>query len=98
MTTVVIRGDLDLTSTPSLAARLAPVLASRPRRLVFDLAQVGFTDVAAARLIISTSRSLPGRPVIRAPGLLVRRLLELTGLDGHCEIETPGQHPPGGAP
>lgn len=98
MTTVVIRGDLDLCSTPSLAARLGPVLASRPRRLVFDLARVGFIDCAAARLITSTSRSLPGRPVIRSPGPLVRRVLELTGLDSRCEIEMPGQNPPGAAP
>lgn len=91
VTTVVIRGDLDLSSTPALAARLAPVLASGPRRLVFDLAQAGFIDCAAARLITGTSRALPGRPVIRAPGPLVRRVLELTGLDSHCEIETPDQ-------
>lgn len=91
--TVLISGDLDVISTPWLAARLTPVLASRPRRLIFDLAQVSFIDCAAARLIVSTGRSLPGRPVIRSPGRVARRLLEVTGLDQLCEIETPGQQP-----
>jgi anti-anti-sigma factor len=94
VTTVVIRGDLDVTSTPRLAAQLTAVLAGRPRRLVFDLAQVGFIDCAAARLIAGTSRWLPGRPVIRSPGRLVCRVLELTGMDGHCDIEMPGLQPP----
>jgi anti-sigma B factor antagonist len=91
LTTVVISGDLDLLSAPALAARLVPVLASRPPRLVFDLAHVHFIDCAAVRLIAGTARSLPGPPVIRCPAALVRRVLKLTGLDAHCEFETPGQ-------
>jgi anti-sigma B factor antagonist len=87
--TVVISGELDFTSTPSLAEQLAQVLARKPRRLVFDLAQVGFIDCASARLIVGTGRNLPeGRqPVIRRPAPAVRRILELTGLDAHCQVE-----------
>lgn len=68
---------------------MAQVRESAPQRLVFDLAGVGFIDCAAARLITGTGRFLPRgqRPVIRRPGPLVRRVLELTGLDAHCEIE-----------
>ena len=87
--TVVISGELDLLSTPSLAEHLDQILASSPRHLVFDLSRVSFIDCAAARLIAGTETSLPGdqRPVLRraAPG--VRRVLELTGLDARCELD-----------
>jgi anti-anti-sigma regulatory factor len=37
--TVVISGELDLLSTPSLAEHLDQILASSPRHLVFDLSR-----------------------------------------------------------
>lgn len=87
--TVVIGGELDLASTPSLAARLHRILADKPQRLVFDMSRVGFVNCAAARLIAGTAESLPDdrRPVLRSPTPLVRRVLELTGLDAEVEIE-----------
>jgi anti-anti-sigma factor len=89
---MVISGELDLTSTPSLADHLDQILAARPQRLVFDLTRVTFLDCAAARLIAGTGRSLPEgvRPVIRRAGPEARRVLELTGLDTLCEIEGRG--------
>ena len=86
--TLILRGDLDLASRPLLARRLAQVLAGKPQRLVFDLARVGVVDCGTARLIAGCSRDLPGhaRPVIRSPAPLVRRMLELTGLDARCEV------------
>ncbi len=87
--TVVISGELDLASSPSLAAQLARLLADSPQRLVLDMSRVGFIDVAAARLIASTAQSLPEgrRPVIRSASPLVRRVLELTGLDDQFETD-----------
>jgi anti-anti-sigma factor len=86
--TIVISGELDLLSTPSLAEHLEQVLAQRPQRLVFDLTRVTFVDCAAARLIAGTDRSLPDgqRPVLRRPSAEVRRILELTGLAVRCEL------------
>ncbi|MGO9781326.1 MAG: STAS domain-containing protein [Streptosporangiaceae bacterium] len=86
--TIVISGQLDLLSTPSLAVHLEQILAQRPQRLVFDLTRVTFMDCAAARLIAGTDRSLPDgqRPVLRRPSAEVRRILELTGLDTRCEL------------
>lgn len=88
-TTVVIDGELDLVTMPLLARVLAQVAREDPGRVVFDLTGTGFMDCGSARLIVRTGLSLPDgrRPVIRYPGPGVRRLLELTGLDAHCEIE-----------
>ena len=57
--------------------------------LVFDLSGTRFMDCGSARLIAAAGQWLPagGRPVIRRPKPVVRRVLELTGLDMHCEIE-----------
>jgi anti-sigma B factor antagonist len=89
LTTVVICGELDAATLPALSARLAEVLAARPRHLVFDLAHVGFIDCAATRLIASTAGLLPtgGRPVLRHPSPAVRRILDLTNLADDCDVE-----------
>jgi anti-anti-sigma factor len=86
--TFILRGDLDLACRPLLTQRLAQVLAGQPRRLVFDLARVGFLDCGTARLIAGSARQLPGhpRPVIRSPAPLVRWVLAATGLDASCDV------------
>jgi anti-anti-sigma factor len=87
--TVVISGELDLTTAPLLGQHLARILGQNPQRLVFRMDRVRFIDCAAARLIAGTSRSLPAgqRPLIRPAGAAVRRILALTGLDARCEVE-----------
>ena len=92
ITTIVIKGELDLVTMPYLAARLALATRDRPGRLVFDLGGTQFMDCGSARLIADAGARLPGggRPVIRRPGPGVRRILELTGLDARCEIEPLG--------
>jgi anti-anti-sigma factor len=89
LTTVVVTGDLDAATMSVLSARLAEVVARRPQRLVFDLAQVGFIDCAATRLITGSGALLPdgGRPVLRRPSPAVRRILDLTDLGDGCEVE-----------
>ena len=89
VTTIVVKGELDLVTMPYLAAQLALATRDRPGRLVFDLGGTHFMDCGSARLIAGAGPWLPGggRPVIRRPGPGVRRVLELTGLDAHCEIE-----------
>jgi anti-anti-sigma factor len=88
---VVIRGELDPTTTPLLCWHLAQIRYGRPQRLVFDMSGVDFMDCAAARLIARTALFLPEgcRPVIQRPSPVVRRLLELTGVAAHCEVDNP---------
>jgi anti-anti-sigma factor len=89
VTTIVVKGELDLVTMPYLATRLTLALRDRPGRLVFDLSGTHFMDCGSARLIAGAGQRLPGdgRPVIRRPAPGVRRVLELTGLDARCEIE-----------
>lgn len=88
--TAVVRllGDLDATVAATLSQRLADLQDKKPDRLIFDMAAVDFLDCAAAGVMFAAARSmLPGRkPVIRAPGPLVRRVLELTDLDTQYEL------------
>ena len=88
-TTVVITGELDLTTRWVLTERLSPILHTSPRRLVLDMAGTGFMDCGSARLIATVARSLPedSRLIIRRPGRAVRRVLGLTGFDADLEIE-----------
>ena len=92
VTTIVVKGELDLVTMPYLASRLTLALRDRPGRLVFDLGETQFMDCGSARLIADAGARLPGggRPVIRRPRPGVRRILELTGLDARCEIEPLG--------
>ena len=89
VTTIVVKGELDLVTMPSLATRLTLAIRDRPGRLIFDLSGTHFIDCGSARLIAGAGQRLPGggRPVIRRPAPGVRRVLALTGLDAHCEIE-----------
>jgi anti-sigma B factor antagonist len=87
--TMVITGELDLTTRPVLAEHLSAVLRTGPRRLILDLAGTGFVDCGSARLIVSAARFLPegSRLVIRRPSRAVRRMLELTRFDAYLELE-----------
>ena len=91
MVTVTLSGEFDVTSEGFLAECLARVYRERPRRLIFEAAQVTFIDCASARLIVGTDRWLPHRvkPVIVCPAPIVRRLLQVSGLSERCELEPP---------
>lgn len=89
LVTVVLGGELDLLTTRELSEQLTEILAGEPARLAFDMAAVEFVDCAAARMIALAGRSLPGGPtLIRRPTAATRRILDLTGLAAHCEMES----------
>ena len=73
---IVLTGDLDIVNRSWLARRFAEIMKRQPRRLVIDMAEVGFADSATLRLIVRAGQLLPacGRPVIRNPRPVVRKV------------------------
>ena len=78
-------GELDLATAPELE-RVLEALATGPSTVVLDLSGLTFVDCAGLRPVREAvfAGALLGRQV-RLSGArpAVRRVLELTGLDGH---------------
>src|SRR6201994_554434 len=60
VTTIIVKGELDLVTMPYPAPRLPRALRDRPGRLVFDLSETHFMDCGSARLIAGAGQRLPG--------------------------------------
>ena len=85
---VLLRGELDVTVEGFLYGRLSWIREMRPTRLVFETAQVTYLDCASARLIAGTGEWLPPgvKPVVSRPSLIVRRVLQASGIGVLCEL------------
>jgi anti-sigma B factor antagonist len=87
VTVLLAAGDLDIASAPVLCETL---VQRRGRRVVLDLAQMEFCDLAGMRAIrdeARAGRAAGGLFAIVAPeGCAARRLLEVAGLLGAVEI------------
>ena len=57
--TLVIQGDIDITTVSILRNCLDHVLARNPGQLIIDLAAVTFLDCAAVRAFADTQHALP---------------------------------------
>ena len=93
--TVKLSGEFDVMGEDVLADCLARVRRARPHRLVFETAQVTYINCASARLIVGADRWLPPgvKPVIASPSPVVRRVLQVSGLEARCELELGGSGP-----
>ena len=80
--TIIVAGELDITTAPVLTECLLTVAAWHPERLVLDLSGLVFVDVAGARALDQTYTLLQAVcPVIlRQPRPAVRKVFGLTGL------------------
>jgi anti-sigma B factor antagonist len=79
--TPVIRlsGELDLITVESVRAAMDAVLTGATERLVFEVGALEFMDSSGIALLVSASQQA-GKVELRHPTLIVRRLIELTGL------------------
>jgi anti-anti-sigma factor len=80
---VCVRGELDLSTVPTLRAVLDGI-DPRHRRLVLDLHEVSFLDSMGVGLLVEASRRCATELcelVLRSPSERVRQVLELTGLN-----------------
>jgi anti-sigma B factor antagonist len=87
---VVVVGEVDLFSSGLLAERLAEVVQKAPESVVIDLTGTTFMDCGGARPIALARELLAAEECqvyLRHPRPVVRKVLEVMGLDGSCIIE-----------
>jgi len=90
---VVLKGDVDLATTPAIESYITEVLATGDvHTFVLDLTSVEFLDSTGLRMLWTTRQMVQdagARFVIRTPSDAVMRLLRLTGMHRIFQIETP---------
>ena len=83
---LIVRGELDAYSAPTLDSAIETAIDQGASRLVLDLGEVGFIDSSGLRSMIRARKQIgddPGALRIRNPQPSTVRLLEITGLTGH---------------
>jgi anti-sigma B factor antagonist len=87
-TVVRLGGELDLYNADKIREALREAAAQAPERLVLDVAEVEFIDSTVLGALIEARAAMPDRKglVIAAPGLEVRRALQVSGLDRHLPV------------
>jgi anti-sigma B factor antagonist len=85
---VSLTGELDLYNAEEVRRALLDTLVGEPEVLVVDLAEVTFIDSTALGVLIEGRSRMADRGGFRlaAPGLEVRRALEVSGLDRHFHV------------
>lgn len=85
-----VSGEIDIVSSPELAAMVSAVLDRGHASVVLDLAELDFMDASGLGIIaVSADRlgSCGGGLTIRSPSAMVRRMLDVTGLADVVEVE-----------
>jgi len=83
-----LAGELDLADAPALRDALRGAVERSPRRLVVDLAEVTFVDSTVLGALVEARSRIGGEAfALAAPGLEVRRALEVSGLDRHFRVQ-----------
>jgi anti-sigma B factor antagonist len=85
---VSLAGELDLYNAEEVRSALLDTLANGPELLVVDLGEVAFIDSTALGVLIEARSRMNDRSGFRlaAPGIEVRRALEVSGLDRHFVV------------
>jgi anti-sigma B factor antagonist len=85
---VKLAGELDLYNAHAVREELTRQLERKPSRLVVDLGSLTFIDSTGLGLLIEARSRLENQDafVLAAPGLDVRRALEVSGLDRHFTV------------
>ena len=89
-TVLCVSGEIDLLTSPRLAAAVACALEGGRADVVIDLARVEFIDVTGIRALhgaASQARDVGGNLVLRSPSRAVRRMLGVLDPDGALPVE-----------
>ena len=82
-----LAGELDLANVPALREALRSAVERSPKRLVVDLTAVTFVDSTVLGALVEARSGIGGDAfALAAPGLEVRRALEVSGLDRHFHV------------
>jgi anti-sigma B factor antagonist len=86
--TVFVHGEVDIATAPALRAVVGLVLDQQPDRLTLDLSDAIFMDCAGVSVIAYALRETPDgfEVIIRRPRQLVRKVLEILGMDEACIV------------
>lgn len=82
-------GELDPHTCACFEAAIAEAMASSPDRVVVDAAGLEFIDSSGLRALVQAQTALADRRatlVLRAPSVIVSRLLAVTGLDRTIDV------------
>jgi len=86
MAVIHLAGELDLSNVPSLADAIAEVERNRGvREIVVDLEKLEFIDSTGIGELVRSSQRInsgPGAFRVRKAAAAVRRVIEITGVDG----------------
>jgi anti-sigma B factor antagonist len=84
---VTVVGELDIANIEPLEAAVAPVINSRPERLIVDVSGLRFADSSAIALWVRWAASV-GALELRDPSPLLRRVVTSMGLGERLNVET----------
>jgi anti-anti-sigma factor len=77
---ISVAGELDLTNAKEVRSAIEAVVSDHGQRVVFEVSDLTFMDSSGIALLASVTRQV--REVeLRDPTPIVRRLIEMTGLD-----------------
>jgi anti-anti-sigma factor len=83
---ITLAGELDISTAENLGRTVAALIASTPERLIFDLKGLEFMDSAGIAVLVGASKRV--QVGLRDPSVIVRRVIELTGLTDVLPIES----------
>jgi anti-sigma B factor antagonist len=85
---VRLGGELDVYNAGIVREALVDAARRTSERVVIDFEQVGFVDSTLLGVLVESRTHLANRRafLLAAPGLAVRRALEVSGLDRHFEV------------
>ena len=89
-TTVVLKGEIDLSTSPRVREVLMDIARSGEVRVVIDMSQVTFMDSTGLSALVGPLkrfRQNGGHITLRSPTSSVRKILEITGLTRVFTIE-----------
>ena len=81
---LAVAGDLDMSTAPSLASAAMAVIDQGVRDVIIDARELAFCDSSGLAAFVQIATRLApdgGRLAIAGPQSIVRRILEVSGLD-----------------